>query len=650
MRLRTIELDQFRKFDRKVRIDGLRDGVNVLCGPNELGKSTVLAALRAVLFEKHSSRTDSIRSYQHHRGSTAPSVSLEFEHDGTAHRIEKRFLSRPGARMVSGGIAYEGDAAEERLAGLLGVSMASRGSKDAAAQTASIWGALLVSQGASFTQAGLSEGARSTLSECLEAELGSVSGGAVIGRLLKQLQAPIAALLDGHGKPRDRYKGAILDRDAAAVAIETMQQRRRLLEADLAAVVTARRELRQEEDPVQAERAVEALAAARRHRDAVLGSRDKLEKAEAALRLAVSAHADANAEQGRRTERAARLAKAARLLEELAETEAEVRSRVQAAQAARDERRRVFDEAGLRQDAAERDLRLAAARLDAAEQAAARDTALARLAQAETEAARVADLSLALSRLRLDEDGLRALQQAELAHRGNQAALLAQATTVELSLEVAAELLVEGEPAQAVAPGDTRLSLTRPAELMIAGVGRLRILPAARDQDRLHATAQETARHLARALEAAGCADLVQAEKAVGERRRVQSALDQAQRSVADCLAGAVPGAPGGRARPDLEGLRRHVAELQAAVSERLAALGIAAPPDLASALAERLAAATREDQARQQAAGARHAFQAPEADLGVAEAALREAEFARRDREAECRRLSDEQAAAEAT
>ena len=90
MRLRTIELDQFRKFDRRVRLEGLGDGVNVLCGPNEHGKSTVLAALRAVLFERHNSRTESIRGYQHRRGSTAPAVALEFEHDGTLHRIEKR--------------------------------------------------------------------------------------------------------------------------------------------------------------------------------------------------------------------------------------------------------------------------------------------------------------------------------------------------------------------------------------------------------------------------------------------------------------------------------------------------------------------------------------------------------------------------------
>ena len=261
----------------------------------------------------------------------------------------------------------------------------------------------------------------------------------------------------------------------------------------------------------------------------------------------------------------------------------------------------------------------------------------------------MADLSLALSRLRLDEEGLRTLQQAELAHRGNQAALLAQATTVELSLEVAAELLVEGELSHALAPGDTRLSLTRPAELVIAGVGRMRILPAARDQDRLHAAAQETARALARALEVAGCASLVQAEQAVAERRRVQAALDQAQRGLAECLSGAIAGAAEGRTRPDIVALRQHVAGLQLGVSERLAALGIAAPPDLASALADRLAAATREDQACQEASRARRALLAPDADLGIAEAELREVEFARRDREAECRRLSDEQAAAEA-
>ena len=52
MRLRRIEVRDFRKLRHTV-VDDLGPGLNVLVGDNEAGKSTVLAALRAVFFERH---------------------------------------------------------------------------------------------------------------------------------------------------------------------------------------------------------------------------------------------------------------------------------------------------------------------------------------------------------------------------------------------------------------------------------------------------------------------------------------------------------------------------------------------------------------------------------------------------------------------
>ncbi len=652
MRLRTIELDQFRKFDRRVRLEGLGDGVNVLCGPNEHGKSTVLAALRAVLFERHNSRTESIRGYQHRRGSTAPAVALEFEHDGTLHRIEKRFLSRPSARLVSAGAAYDGDAAEERLQRLLGVSVTSRAARDAA-QTASIWGALLVAQGDSFAQARLGEGARSTLSECLEAELGSVSGGAATGRLLKRVQDLLAALLDGYGRPRDRYKAAVAEEEAARAGIATLEERGRLLRGDLDAAVAARNALAREEDPVRAEQIVEQLASARRHRDAVLGYRNRLAEAESGVRLALSAHDEALAEQTRRTARAGALAAAGQALSGLLAAEAEARARDDAARAAMSGRRDAHDDAVRRQDEAERVLRRAAAGLEAADQAALHRSAAVGLARAEAEAARASALSESLSRLRLDEAAMRGLQAAELADRGNRAALQAQATLVELCLDVAAELLVEGAAPETLPPGPVRLSLTRPAELLIPGAGRLCIAPAGRDREKLHAAAGDSARALRRALDAAGCADLAEAERRLGERRLLAASLDQAQRALALLLAGAFAGtaaagtAPG--SAPGLDALRRHVASLQAGLDQRVSALGPDAGLPERSDVAALHDAALREAERLRDAALAAHgALLAPDAERDRAAAMLRQAEFDRRDRAADCARLSAEQAAAE--
>ena len=54
MRLRRVEIRRFRKLAGPVVLDRLGDGITVIGGDNEEGKSTVLAALKAALFEVHS--------------------------------------------------------------------------------------------------------------------------------------------------------------------------------------------------------------------------------------------------------------------------------------------------------------------------------------------------------------------------------------------------------------------------------------------------------------------------------------------------------------------------------------------------------------------------------------------------------------------
>ena len=56
MKLRSLAVNQFKKYTKPTRLEGIGDGLNVVVGPNEMGKSTLLDALRAVLFEKYSSK------------------------------------------------------------------------------------------------------------------------------------------------------------------------------------------------------------------------------------------------------------------------------------------------------------------------------------------------------------------------------------------------------------------------------------------------------------------------------------------------------------------------------------------------------------------------------------------------------------------
>ena len=79
MRIVSLELDNFRRFRRPLRLEGFEPGLNVVVEPNETGKSTLLEALRAALFIRHSARTELTRSYCPIGDDVAPRVSVGFE-------------------------------------------------------------------------------------------------------------------------------------------------------------------------------------------------------------------------------------------------------------------------------------------------------------------------------------------------------------------------------------------------------------------------------------------------------------------------------------------------------------------------------------------------------------------------------------------
>src|ERR1035441_9963246 len=117
MKIRSLRLELFRKFTDRVALSGFTDGVNVLAESNEFGKSTLLAAIRGVLFERYVSRAATVAQMQHWSNKTSPVICLEFELASGLYKIEKRFLHKePYARLtMPGGVIHHDEAAEEQL-------------------------------------------------------------------------------------------------------------------------------------------------------------------------------------------------------------------------------------------------------------------------------------------------------------------------------------------------------------------------------------------------------------------------------------------------------------------------------------------------------------------------------------------------------
>lgn len=63
MKISALRLFNVKRFaGRGVAIEGIGDGVNVLCAANEFGKSSSFEALHALFFQPHSSTAGDVRN------------------------------------------------------------------------------------------------------------------------------------------------------------------------------------------------------------------------------------------------------------------------------------------------------------------------------------------------------------------------------------------------------------------------------------------------------------------------------------------------------------------------------------------------------------------------------------------------------------
>ena len=225
MKIRSIAVNQFKKFTTPMCLNDIGDGLNVVVGPNEMGKSTLLDALRAALFEKYSSKAQPILALQNDRNQAAPVVELAFEVDDGIYRVRKRFVKKPYAHLFCpDGRKLEGDEAEDTLRDLLGFD--EPGKSGAKPETLGMWNVLWVQQGQSFGKLDLPDSARSNLHSALESEVGEVLGGKRGRALPDTVDKQLLELITSAGKPRGDYKVRITEVETLRSDLEELQDRR----------------------------------------------------------------------------------------------------------------------------------------------------------------------------------------------------------------------------------------------------------------------------------------------------------------------------------------------------------------------------------------------------------------------------------------
>ncbi len=620
MKLRRIEVTDFRKLGHVV-IDDLGDGLNVVVGDNEAGKSTLLAALRAVLFERHRVGGAAAAAMQPYNQSVRPEIRLDFERSGAAWQLRKAFCQRPEAELAGNGERYTGDAVEEKLAEMFGFTPPGKG-ESKPQEHHGVFGLLWVEQGTSHRALGIG-GGRNHLASALEREVGQLTGGERGRALLAAAEERRSGFWDKRDNPRGEFR-ALADR-LAADREQLAAQQRQMAEHDarvsrLAGVQNIlARYLR--DDTLEAAR--KRAASARQVASAVSGLEDALRTAEGAMERAKLKHEAAVARNATRRKLAADLA-ADLVTSEAARTARDdasaVLSRLEAIAAQASVRLDDKAQAERAAKAALRDLEQAIARRRAA-QAVERLAAQLKLAEEADEARRKA-LAIAQGATLTLED----IAMLEKLERGvEQARMRLEAASVRITLHPsgAQAANVGGGPVEA------ELSLSRDTILTLEGYGEIGIHPGGGTGE-LAQAADHAAQALDKALARLGLGDLPAARAAL--RRQDTARADMKTHSGTVAVL-----APGG-----IEALRQELAGNSLLADGDEADAVACEPADIETARRASVEIEGRLRAAEVELRDHRGAVEAARRDLAVLEERVSVAE-------AKCARLREELVAARA-
>lgn len=182
MRIRDIEIQDFRKL-RHVKLSNLKDGVNVITGENEAGKSTLLAAVQSALFQRHNVTGKVLEGMQPFGCAVRPQVKLSFDLNDGTYQLRKTFGGSSGSAEVvdPNGLRFSNHDADHKLEELLNFQAASKGGTKF--HELGIWPLFWVEQGTTFQALNINPGVRATVQSSLRKEVGDILVGESGSRL-----------------------------------------------------------------------------------------------------------------------------------------------------------------------------------------------------------------------------------------------------------------------------------------------------------------------------------------------------------------------------------------------------------------------------------------------------------------------------------
>lgn len=505
MKLHRLRLTNFRGIDDR-ELTFPDHGVVVVCGPNEVGKSSMLEALDLLLEYKDRSGHQKVKQVKPTHADVGAEVEAEISTGPYRFTYRKRFHRRPITELTVHQPVRRQQSGDEAHAAV-------RTMLEETVDTG-LWEAQRVLQSAATDAVNLS--GSDALARALDAAAGeATAAGGTESLLIDSIEAEFGRYFTSTGRPTKEWKAAI-DRLAAAEA-RVVTCRQSVAEVEVRVQRHEDVSRRRAELAVELEPAAKRLTAAEETATALAVLADQVKQAE--LR-ATAAAGTSTASSSRHAQRQQLIAE----VDRRSGTFVELQQRLSAAVADEAAARVFADTAGNEAAAAAAGLAAAQRRLDAARAVAAACTARA---EADRLAARLARIDEASHDLRQACDELAAITLTEpvLADIVRTAALvdrlqeqlLTDAGSIAFTAAAGLSLAVDGEPLTLSAGQTWTAPASVPVTVELPGALSVRIDPGASAAD-LQAKL-EAARDLhAEALAQGAVADLG-AARAVDEQR-----------------------------------------------------------------------------------------------------------------------------------
>lgn len=535
MRIHSVSVRKFGTIDA-LDVD-LNDGLNVITGPNETGKSTLMRAIWFGLTRRARSQAREIRDIEPDGGGT-PEVEVTLSVDGTEYELRKTFAGTGGEtalRVNDGGEirSYTGGEANEKLHEALGFGAPS--GKKKTPDHYGFWPTIWVEQRNSGIDPGLlldKDGSPDTVSSVLAKEGGDILAGTEGGDLIEKAHERYRKFYTEGGNETKRSGAPLYEAkqrlEHAKERLDQLKKTRDAFEQDLKDFEHYQSEIEEIDERLPDLR--REARKAQKEADQVKDLQNELKTKKARLETAKQQVQQA---KDRVTTRESLKEKIETLEEELSNQRDTVQSKEDTFQAHKDKRSKLDEErdaAETQRDEWKRRVERLRAHQEVLQSQEKLDVAQADIDKLENLSEDRADLTRQLASISVEEDNVDELETLKEERDEARTRLDAAAARVQITALGDLDLDISGDAIPLASGEIEKLRIDEPTTLEVESLVRIELEPGGEDLASIRERARDAKDELAEALSGLGLESVTEGRSELRRRDQLETrrnGLDQ---------------------------------------------------------------------------------------------------------------------------